>query len=452
MARTSKRGKRQKKKPFPLLRLPPAVLARIFSFEDVVTLSNLILCRALLPHTLTGLYDTVRLARPSDLARFCASLVMRPELLSAVSFLFVGTGRTGGGAWMRNGSEGALDSLLAKGGAEASVYDPDEVVGSIELLQNLLQRLPLLTYLRVSGVALVVPIFSPSFLISEPFPRLHELTVELASGEDYDPPESIAILRSLLTHLPALRALSLTGSRHQAPLTLLNLPSPSYLPPRSWRLTALRLQLWVAIPAEVRSLFSSMAHGLTHFTATPLDAYAEFMRDLAFLPPSLTHLSLTFGFPCPRHIHKPGLPKFGDAPLFLPSLTFLQLRGDILSPASFPVIRSFPALDYLCLGPHTQPSLSSVLSLFEFADEEEEGYWLSPISSLDIDICACPPGPLRGGGAGKRPNWPPTLGYSEAKELVEELDGYGVFVGGTVLCAIRDCVKDDGHDCPRWYR
>ncbi|BGP17512.1 hypothetical protein JCM10213_008246 [Rhodosporidiobolus nylandii] len=436
--------------------LPQSVLSQIFSYAGVLTNKNLALCKVLLPHTLGALFFEVRLLTLWQLAQFGASCAGQLLALDAVRTLHLGTASD----WREiPGGGGQLERMVGKRRAGENVpYDPDALLIGVGFVQDLLALLPKLRALRLIGEALVVEVLEQPYLATGALSRVKSLGLCLLAGEDYDADEAAGICRSLALHLPSLEQLCLDGNQGELPCDLLNLSPHVYLPPRSLDVQSLFFRQILAIHEECRTLFSSLTASLDVLDIETIHLYPNFMSDLALLPSSLTDLSLDCGIACPDYLsHRQEFPKLGEIPLFLPNLEHLHLTGDVVSSATFDLLRQLPSLRCLLLAEHTQFSLSQILHAVTLLSSRN----ISPVSHkpapiLRVRICACPPSSPKFASSRQSskhyPNWPREFGYSDAKRLIEAAGEAGVELSGTVLCAARSCKKDDGHVCPRWYK
>lgn len=313
----------------------------------------------------------------------------------------------------------------------------------------MLKQLSSLIALHLTGEWLILGIFDEAFLQEDVFETVRILKLELHDGEDYDNPAAATLSRDLAQHL-SLSRLSFTGNCVELPLDLLNLSPSVALPPRSWSLEDFSLNLLVLIGPESRNLFSAFAN-LSSLYVTTLMVHDDFMRDLAFLPPTLTSLTLLFGVTCPGDpdlvVPHPAFGEYGDLAPHFPNLIDLTLGGDIVKLATFDFIRtSLPSLLLLTFKAHTRLSYEPLLAILENSSGEGPNICL-----LEIDICSCQPGKPLAGRARRQPQWPPDFGIEDAEDLIDFADDEGIEMLGTILCATRQCEGVE-HECARFYK
>ncbi|BGP17415.1 hypothetical protein JCM10213_003302 [Rhodosporidiobolus nylandii] len=445
---------RKQKKPILLLRLPPALLTRIFSYAGVVSLSNIALCRGLMPFTLAGLYYDVQLLSPDAVKQFAASLLRRPDLAAAVATMRVSITAEDE---QRLQGVGVMDSqhtfaeLLAAG--EGIPYDPTRLLLSSQLVQGVLKSLVNMQCLVVEGAALAGGVLTSDFLSRLPQKCLH-LGVALRLRQDWSFDNSRALLRNVANTLPSLSSFALRRNLRDLPITLLNLPSGFDLAPRSWTLEVFILLDLIILSPAVRSLYSSFA-SLRSLYLTTYYIYDDFWDDLVRLPPSLQTLDLCIGLPCAMtaHLppHLPNLPKLkAEHILAFPNLQTLGLSGNILSPSAWPILHTFPRLRRIALGTHVELTLPSLQAILDDADD------LPDLAVLQIDICECGDRAPRVSSARarppRRPQWPTDFCFADARKLLSAAKEQGIVVCGTVLCAAKSCNAENGHPCPGWYK
>ncbi|BGP17436.1 hypothetical protein JCM10213_003281 [Rhodosporidiobolus nylandii] len=449
----AKKVARKQKKPFLLLRLPPAVLTRIFSHTGVISLSKISLCRKLLPFTLAGLYHDVQLSIPDAVEQFAASLLRRPDLAAAVAAMRVSITAEDE---QRLRGDGGTDSqltfaeLLAAG--EAIPYDPTRLSLSTQLMQDILKSLVNMQSLVVDGAALAGGVLTSDFLAQLP-KKVRDLGIAIHLHQDWSFVNSRALMRNVATTLPSLSSFALRRNFRDLPITLLNLPSGLDLAPRSWSLDALLLVDLLTLGPAVRSLYSSFA-SLRAFYLSTYGVYDDFWDDLVRLPPSLETLDLCIGLPCglaAQFARLPDLPKLNaEHVLALPNLTTLKLRGDILSPSAWPILHTFLRLRLIALGTHVELTLPSLQAILDDADD------LPDLAVIQIDICECGDRAPRVSSARarppRRPQWPTDFCFADARKLLSAAKEQGIVVCGTVLCAAKSCNPENGHPCPGWYK
>ncbi|BGP17422.1 hypothetical protein JCM10213_003296 [Rhodosporidiobolus nylandii] len=449
MPHGAKKVVRKQKKAFPLLRLPPALLTRIFSYEDVMAPNTVALCKALLPYTLAGLHAEVALSAPAQFRQFRQSLSQHPPLSKALVALTVECGSPsltqGPRIELEKGDSPAI---------EEDGFSDNACILSLHLspLQRLLLRLPELTYLSLSSASAVSSVLDERFWQYEPLRQVKTLALALATEEDWGMLEAAACCRILLEFLPSLRSLTFTRNLYDMPLHLLNLSPAVHLPPRSWHLQHFEM-LGAMVGPETRNLFTSWTPTLTNLRLLIVDPpYADFMTDLVRLPPSIEHLALSFGFLCPQGPSVLPGPKLREGTtLYFPNLETLMLGGDIVSSATFAFIFATPSLVSIGFEPHVQLEADKLLAMVQDASV------LPKLESLYIGICTCDGresrfAPSRRPPWRRRPVWPRRFGYSDAKRLIETADKADIELEGNVLCGARCCDAGDGHKCPGWYK
>ncbi|BGP17371.1 hypothetical protein JCM10213_003415 [Rhodosporidiobolus nylandii] len=452
----TKKGARKQKKASPLLTLPPAILSQILAYKGVISAKNVALNRALLPYTLHAMFSYVRLTTAEQLSRFCAALVRQPDLVEKVEALHIGpqSGKNykapDESAWaMKGESESLFAELLSSSRRSRPPYSPTTFVANLNLLGTLVSSLPNLTHLSLIGHALLSLLTDVSYLQEKPLSRVQILEIKLLLFQDWNFPAAETVLHDLAIHLPHLRTLYIRHNMRLLPLTLLNVSSSAILPPRAWPLHSFVLKC-ILTPPEFRTLLSAFSSpSLTSLTLTlAMGPYAGFMADLARLPHSLRVLRFYFGTQCGEPDRKP-FPSFAsDGSLHLPNLEHLVLSGNIVSAATFETIRSFPSLRHLEFGPHARFTAGSLLPLV--ADTKA----LPLLACLHLDICECRVpdlAPLRQSKR-LRPVWQAEFGSVDAGRVVRAAEERGLWVEGTVLCALKRCEVSNWHECPGWYK
>ncbi|GAA5952831.1 hypothetical protein JCM10213_007554 [Rhodosporidiobolus nylandii] len=417
-----------------------------------MSLDNVALSRYLLPLTLAGLYFEVTLRSPDMVEQFAASLLRRPELAAAVSdmrLLIVVDDEPRLLSDSSAGDQRTFADLSALG--EAVPYDPARLTLSTQLVQDVLRSLVKLQFLTLEGAALAGSVLT-SDLLAQSLKTLRHLgiLVHISHTQDWSSHDNFACLpRNLATKLPSLSSVGLRHNILDLPVTLLSLPSSEALEPRSWHLDAFVLVDLLTVGPAIRNLYSSFS-SLRSFGLDTYAVYDAFWDDFVRLPPSLRALNLRLTMPCSREAsYRPSLPKLGQQHAFeLPNLEMLNVSGDVLGPTSWPVLHTFPHLRRIGLGRHvelTLPALQAILD--DFAG-------LPDLAVLQLDICECGDSAPRPTSARtrrpRRPEWAEGFKFAEAKMLLSAATEAGVVVRGTVLCAAKSCIPEDGHPCPGW--
>ncbi|GAA5849329.1 hypothetical protein JCM8547_006516 [Rhodosporidiobolus lusitaniae] len=453
-SRASRKAKRRRTSPFSFL--PSAILRRIFAYEDVLSHGNFVIPKSLLPHTLAALCQDVVLQLPPHIAQFCTALVRQPHLaaeVQALSLLASCSCTNEERVW----EEGIRGEYLAKVKGMAEVEEEnteeEEVHVTLAVLQDLL--LPLdLKYLGIAGTFLFVGLFTAEYLASGPLPFLRTLYLNLHFGGLWDDPESFLLLANLRTSFPCLSRLSFHGS---APILFLNKLNvgPGHISPRSWPLRQLNFDHCIALGPEVHTLLAACTSTLRRVTLQGLHAARDLLDGLIHLPPSVQELIVAIDKPCSTIEERDDLlswpynPKL-EVSLFLPKLTFLELKGDCVSPSTFSSLATshLPSMRVLLLGVHADLHLPGLVSLVRTPRDTGVPWGLG----LYIDTCGCKsplPAPVSRRHKDYCPQWPPHFGMKEAKVLMQVCREENVFMSGSVRCAMWNC--RDSHACTKEY-
>ncbi|BGP41284.1 hypothetical protein JCM10449v2_005261 [Rhodotorula kratochvilovae] len=261
-------GKRRKQpKSCRLVRLPEPILFQILSYKDVLTPSNLGLCRALAPVTIKAFYRVVYLKSREQIKRFAWALCRHSERATLVLRLSLSDkehtkDRPCAATWQPEREDSGSGQLVDFDPAASS----SSVVVGIGLVKDILRLLVNLGSFHIAGVAL-----------------LSVLNLQAITGEVV--PSSLLYS---LTRVPSLRGvtiLNVDGSMLPGPL---NLGSQISVPPRSLRLQSFCIMGSVRLRPELRILLQALSLGLKTVTVPSCWAYPNLLSDMALLPPTLT--------------------------------------------------------------------------------------------------------------------------------------------------------------------
>ncbi|BGP49435.1 hypothetical protein JCM10450v2_005326 [Rhodotorula kratochvilovae] len=278
-------GKRRKQpKSCRLVRLPEPILFQILSYKDVLTPSNLGLCRALAPVTIKAFYRVVYLKSREQIKRFAWALCRHSERATLVLRLSLSDkehtkDRPCAATWQPEREDSGSGQLVDFDPAASS----SSVVVGIGLVKDILRLLVNLGSFHIAGVALFAPLLQPDFIETLPYPSLSVLNLQAITGEVV--PSSLLYS---LTRVPSLRGVTVSnvdGSMLPGPL---NLGSQISVPPRSLRLQSFCIMGSVRLRPELRILPQALSLGLKTVTVPSCWAYPNLLSDMALLPPTLT--------------------------------------------------------------------------------------------------------------------------------------------------------------------
>ncbi|GAA5839640.1 hypothetical protein JCM9279_006005 [Rhodotorula babjevae] len=428
--------------------LPPDLLLRIF--RPAISLKNVALSKALLPHTLAALAYSVQLWSLAALTSFCCAVERRPFLAAAVEHIDLLVARPDDidrdVDWWLPASSTAGAGQLGKNRKELESrknrpHVPDQLVVGPGLLRDLIRLLPRVRTLHVVGLEVYRILLARKFLEERPFPHLHGLILGVDPdyvGEDLREPDDYALFANL-SLIPTLRCVILETSAHDLPTSRLNLDVATSLAPRSLYLPTLQVLDFGRLGPEASTLFSALRPGLTSLVVSCQSFYKSFDADLIRLPPTVVTLSLTVGLKCPFYFAATG-GKVDDPllPVALPNLQHLRLGGPLVSPSTFPnVIEHLADLRSLAFGTHADLDAAQLLAYLRRRTAPSAPP--STLTVLQIDLCRCDPatdtlaldpGLVRrsaalhytGPGSGspfkvaRAPNWPAALSELDARE------------------------------------
>ncbi|BGP17527.1 hypothetical protein JCM10213_008260 [Rhodosporidiobolus nylandii] len=443
-----------------LLHLPPAILNCIFTPTNV-TYSNFAICRALLPCTLRALYRIPRISGQGHFKQFLAAVICRPQLCESVNQLVVAVPVPSCKLQFDTFEDDAPGELVRLAEQAQRVkgskrYSPAQLRVSLGLVREVFLRFTRAHCFALAGRAFFSPLLLALVPHIDSLPHLSYLRLDLVDREVWSCPADDVLFQHLLLGFPCLSKLYLgTNTSPQLPVSVLNLPSCTALPPRASLLRHITLAEMAWLGPELRHFFTCLSPTLTHLTVKSVAVHPGLASDLAFLPVSLKALTLQVGDECPGYERSErAIPKLGSVLERFQDLTYLSLGGDIVSPGTFVALSALPRLEFVALQEHTHYTLhdlSRLVVALEIPVLEQDDHF-SPLTGLALDICSCPP-PGSNALARRRcltaptPRWPRGFGPAEAEVLLDaaEIDGIGVI--GTVLCALRECEKDDEHEC-----
>ncbi|BGP41311.1 hypothetical protein JCM10449v2_005288 [Rhodotorula kratochvilovae] len=446
---TAPSGKRRKQhKSCRLVRLPEPILFQILSYKDVLTSSNLGLCRALAPVAIKALYRDISLSSREQVQLFAWTLRRHPERAALVLRLTF---------WDKTYSKDQLCTDAWQPGrgdlGSGQLFDFDSaepssgVVVGIGLVKDILRMLVNLGSFHIAGVALFAPLLQRDFLETDPYPRLSVLSLQAIVTAREAVPSSLI---HSLTRVPSLKDVLLFGLENLGHSNLLN-ADPQ-----------------VRVGPELRILLQALAVGAEKVSICSWWAYPSFMADVTLLPPSVTYLELVVGrgscitasgnkssHPATKileeELAKPSsllVPdKLANVKWHFPNLVSLVLHGELIPPSTFDILLSLPRLRTLDLGSHLTFLLPTLLDFVRAAPS---------LHSLHIAVCECIPHSAAVVARKKSRPPPPRptrrkgFGMEDAKALVRACNEKGVAVGGTIICATKMVYAGDGHLCRGW--
>lgn len=307
-------------------------------------------------------------------------------------------------------------------------YDPSHVVLGIELLEELLPRMPRLHNLTMS-VPPFQPLLSPDYLQTFPFLSLEHLSLILKETSPPLPPNGLATLRHL-EGIPSLGALALRFERRgEDAVSCLNVEPSTYLPPRSVKVKTIFLDGKVV--GDVSTLFAALGSGCLSLTLCVAKLSPSIERDFLLLPGSLGSLTVKQGENCGLHPPPPFLPsrpRIGRALANLVNLSYLELQGDVLSPEGFDALPHLPLLHQLVLDPHLRLSSRHLLA---FLDADNPLH-LAYLGHLNVSVCLCGSAP----SGSPKLTWPPSFSAHDARLLVEKANEIGMDIRGSLVWAV----------------
>ncbi|BGP41312.1 hypothetical protein JCM10449v2_005289 [Rhodotorula kratochvilovae] len=185
------------KRDAPLVRLPPDLFQKILVQDtgSVITHTNFVLCKSLLPATKRALYTDCQLFSVKRLAQFAAALLHNPSLLHHVE-----------------------DFGLT--------YRPHEIVAGPGLVLDLWQLLPSLRGVFLMARTLLSTILSNGFVEHPVYAHVQRLEIALLADnegtEDLRGDEDACVLAICLA-MPRIEALKISGNYATLPIEFLNL-------------------------------------------------------------------------------------------------------------------------------------------------------------------------------------------------------------------------------------
>ncbi|GAA6010063.1 hypothetical protein JCM10207_007541 [Rhodosporidiobolus poonsookiae] len=445
-----------------LLHLPLSVLQRIFT-TSVVTPANFLICKALLPATLGALYHNAHIHSRRTLVNFAAALTRNPHCLEHVHVLEVDfADEPRRDVPLEEGpDEGLVEDLVrAKAGRRAAAFEPNRWKATPAVFRTLVHALKHLSSLDITGSPLFRALMSLDSTHKTWPVHFGALFIDFIEDDDLTASDKAAAFCRLFTDFPSMEALfiGMWGST-TLPLTLLNLSPSTTLPARSSHLRHVEIKHARWLGPELRHLTAALGSSLTALALCSLSAHPRLNDDLDVLPTSLVNLRIELGPTCPvaPSSSRPPIPHLDPSVLVrLPNLSHLHLSGNVLLPPDLLRLRALPRLVSLTLGEHVALA-AEPLAAWVFADTyAAPGDRVSPLAFLTLNVCVCPPWSSdalarhrqrQRGDASLRARWPAKLPREKAGDVVRAARKAGIVVDGSLVCALKMCDEEDGHEC-----
>ncbi|ORY40568.1 hypothetical protein BCR35DRAFT_336499 [Leucosporidium creatinivorum] len=475
-----------------LLSLPPELLTPIFQQANI-SLSNLIICRALLPYTLHALLVEVDLYSQAQIRSFHRT-VLDDDKARLVRVLTMSTVKdrdtvrdeesseedseesgSSGSEWESTDEEDeaskplreakvvqeeqqqytryevaeALPSVHSSSSTELVVFsDEEDSLPFDEVLTDMVRRLVNLELCSAIGKD-VACLFKDDFHLPGILPNLVQVYIQLQPSDEFteeDHPLFIAASR-----FPTLEHLDVTGTCEGLPLDLsafstIN-PSKRPIPSHSWGLKSLTLnRVWMFGP-EMRYLFSSF----NQLQCLAIDGYQadpSFSQSLSLLPNTLQNLTITLlGDPDAGA----SLPTLDYLPLWFPNLEHLHLTGFIFTHLLFHHLHLAPKLRCLLFGHDAPINTSTLLRLVD----PRSPLRIPTLHFLNVHLCWRMTGDANGrplDGGVKKPIWTDEVSKKGARKLARMCREVGVDLDGGVACALKVCMCEKrGVKCQRRF-